>query len=49
MKSDKLAKVGRRIFLSTLAGLGISGEALNYMSKDVLAKVTDNPKKKSLG
>lgn len=35
---------GRRQFLKALSTLGVSGSALQYMSKDALAKVTDNPK-----
>lgn len=40
-----LRKMGRRNFLRSLAGIGISGATLRYMTKDALAEVTDNPKK----
>jgi hypothetical protein len=35
---------GRRQFLKTLSTLGLSGSALQYMSQDALAELTDNPK-----
>lgn len=41
--TDKLSRMGRRRFLQTLAGLGVSGAGLNYMSKDALADLTDDP------
>jgi len=44
-KTRDLRKMGRRNFLKTLAGIGISGATLKYMTKDALAQVTDNPKK----
>lgn len=37
--------MGRRRFLNTLGALGVSATALNYISKDTLAQVTDNPEK----
>lgn len=45
MKYDtrKLAKMGRRRFLQSLAGLGLSGATLKYMSKESLAQVTSDP------
>jgi hypothetical protein len=43
--TTKLSRMGRRRFLRSLAGLGISGTAVQYMSQDALASVTDNPKK----
>ena len=33
----------RRNFLGTLAGIGISGATLRYMTKDAVAEVTDDP------
>jgi hypothetical protein len=44
-KTRDLRKMGRRNFLKTLAGIGISGATLKYMTKDALAQVTDDPKK----
>jgi len=34
----RLARMGRRRFLETLAGFGVTGAALNHMTQDVLAK-----------
>lgn len=45
VSTKKLSKMGRRRFLNTMAGLGISSVALQYMTKDALAQLTDNPEK----
>jgi len=42
--TQKLSGMSRRRFVKTLAGLGVSAGALQHMSADALAKVTDNPK-----
>ena len=44
-KTRDLRKMNRRNFVKSLAGIGISGATLRYMTKDALAEVTDNPKK----
>jgi len=36
--------MNRRNFLSKLSAMGISGATLQYMTKDALAEVTDDPK-----
>lgn len=41
--ASELSKMGRRRFFSTLSSIGITGMALDHMTKDVLAKVTSNP------
>lgn len=38
-----LRKTGRRNFVKTLAGIGISGSSLRYLTKDRLLKLTDHP------
>lgn len=38
-----MSLMGRRRFLNTLAGLGISGSALSHMSQEALAEVTNDP------
>lgn len=43
-KTRDLRKMNRRNFLSKLSAMGISGAALQYMTKDALAEVTDDPK-----
>ena len=43
-KTRDLRKMNRRNFLSKLSAMGISGAALQYMTKDALAEVIDNPK-----
>lgn len=43
--TERFSKMGRRRFLKTLSALGVSTGALNYLSKDALAAVTDNPEK----
>jgi hypothetical protein len=40
----RLRSGGRRQFLKTLSTLGLSGSALQYMSQDALAELTDDPK-----
>lgn len=35
--------MGKRRFLKTMAGLGVSGAALQYLSRENLANLTDNP------
>lgn len=42
-KTDRLTGMGRRRFLRNLTGLGVSGVALEHMSKEALADVTDDP------
>lgn len=37
--------MGRRRFINALSSLGLSATALNYITKDTLAKVTSNPRK----
>ncbi|WP_152419867.1 hypothetical protein [Natrialba hulunbeirensis] len=37
--NQKLRRMGRRRFLSTVAGLGVSGAALNFLTKDAVASV----------
>lgn len=39
-----LRKMGRRNFIKTLAGMGVSAGSLRYLSKDALADVTDKPR-----
>lgn len=39
---QKISGMGRRRFLQTLAGLGVSGAALNHMTKDAFAELTGN-------
>lgn len=39
---QKLNRMGRRRFLSTLSGLGVSATALSYITKDALAKTTSD-------
>jgi len=41
--TQKLSGMGRRRFVKTLAGLGVSAGALQHMSADALAEVTSNP------
>lgn len=36
--------MGRRRFLKTLAGFGVSATSLNYITQDAIAKITENPK-----
>ena len=43
--TDKLTLMGRRRFLKSLSGLGISGLALHQMSKETLANLTNDPRK----
>ncbi len=43
-KTRDLRKMGRRNFVKTLSAMGVSGAALKYMTKDALAKYTDDPK-----
>jgi|GEM_PF-1668515 hypothetical protein len=42
-KTRDLRKMGRRNFLKTLAGIGVSAGSLRYLSKEALAEVTDKP------
>ena len=42
-KTRDLRKVNRRSFLRKLSAMGVSGAALQYMTKDALADVTDDP------
>ncbi|WP_162989899.1 chymotrypsin family serine protease [Natronorubrum halophilum] len=42
--NDELEKMGRRRYMNTLAGLGVSGAAIPALSQGVLANVTKNPK-----
>ena len=42
-KTRDLRKVNRRSFLRKLSAMGVSGAALQYMTKDALAEVTDDP------
>jgi len=42
-KTRDLRKMNRRNFLSKLSAMGISGATLQYMTKDALAEVTDDP------
>jgi len=44
-QTEDLVELNRRNYLAALSGLGISGAALNYLSKDVLAETTENPEK----
>jgi len=41
--TDKLSRMGRRRFLQTMVTLGVTGTGLNYMTKDALADLTNNP------
>lgn len=43
--TKKLNKMGKRRFMKTLAGIGVSGSAIRHMSKETLAKTTGNPEK----
>lgn len=43
--TERFSKMGRRRFLKALSALGVSAGAFNYVSKDALAAVTDNPEK----
>ena len=43
MRSNILRTGSRRRFLKLLSGVGVSASALQYMSRDALAKVTDDP------
>lgn len=43
VKTRKLRKMGRRRFLDSLSTLGVSAATLNYITKDALAEVTNNP------
>lgn len=42
--TNELARMGRRRFLETLAKIGVSGEALRYISKDKLEALTHDPR-----
>lgn len=41
---QKLNRMGRRRFLQTLAGFGVSTASLPYLTKEVLGQVVDNPR-----
>lgn len=45
MRDREMFRSGRRRFLKTLAGIGMSGQALAYMSQDTLASITSDPKR----
>ena len=46
---NKLQRMGRRRFLRTLAGVGVSGAALTHLSKDVVADIDLNEEVPRLG
>lgn len=43
--SRKLSRMGRRRFVKTLSSLGVSAAALQHLTGESLAKLTDDPKK----
>lgn len=42
-KTNKLVRMGRRRFVKSLAGLGLSSGALQHMDKETLESLTDDP------